>query len=263
MCVVVWMLWCEGKLYICPSIQEKHLERKAGARKTNTTSTSETLQEKVVTSDVKEDKGHSKPPPANPGGLWGVVPPPSLPLLHSQVQAPKIYPGMPVAGYSLPSGAVVMCDPSTGVPIAGSMQMMPPCVHMPTAIPLGPPTVIPPVEVISTPDPVAQCKSQPVLSQAEPAKVPPAPSQTRLLEDPPVPEPVNDQSVNDPPVPIQAEPVNDQPIRSHAEPAAHLHDPPVPSHADVCLQTSFSENGETAVISHIDPEVCMFWRPLT
>ena len=90
------------------------------------------------------------------------VPPPSLPLLYSQVLGPMNgHPaGIPLAGYTLPSGMVVR-DPSTGVPllggalsnaarVSGELPMHtvlppppPPCIHMPTAIPLGPPSTTP------------------------------------------------------------------------------------------------------------------------
>ena len=89
------------------------------------------------------------------------VPPPSLPLLYSQVLAPvSSHPaGIPLAGYTLPSGMVVR-DPTTGMPLLGGalsntagvsgelpihtvLPPPPPCIHMPTAIPLGPPSTTP------------------------------------------------------------------------------------------------------------------------
>ena len=81
----------------------------------------------------------------------GPVPPPSLPLLHSQVRAPLgiAGAGMPVSGYTLPPG-VVACDPTTGVPLSAVFlppPPPPPCVHMPTAIPLAPPSTVRPTTV--------------------------------------------------------------------------------------------------------------------
>ena len=69
------------------------------------------------------------------------APPPSLPILHSQLAAPA---GLPQFVYPLTT--VPTCDPSTGMLLGTAprdtvppLRPPPPSVHMTTAIPLGPP----------------------------------------------------------------------------------------------------------------------------
>lgn len=75
---------------------------------------------------------------------WRALPP-SLPILHSQLTAPA---GVPQFMYPLPTAAA--CDPSTGMLLGTAPrdtpsppQLLPPSVHMSTAIPLGPPRTMP------------------------------------------------------------------------------------------------------------------------
>jgi hypothetical protein len=110
---------------------------------------------------VNEDSGDTtdigvQPPQQSTSDTQWQMPLPSLPLLHNQVLAPMNgHPCIPVAGYTLPYGMVVR-DPSTGMPLLGSalsntatvplptvVPPPPPCIHMPTAIPLGPPSTTP------------------------------------------------------------------------------------------------------------------------
>lgn len=124
-------------LLVVLTLQEKSLPGNRSARK-------ERLQQKDVGVTSDRETGDPPPPADVPvvSGQWR-APPPSLPVLHSQVLNTQL--GMPLAGYTLPSG-VVVCDPSTGMPLLGSSRVMlppPPCIHMPTAIPLGPPSTTP------------------------------------------------------------------------------------------------------------------------
>lgn len=153
-------------------LQEKHLprNRSTSTKKTKQVTAKFAKSERLVAPHQKvgksvRDKRDSRdaglrPPREMPvaEGQWR-VPPPSLPVLHSQVLAPvNSHPRIPMAGYTLPSGMVV-CDPSTGMPLLGSALSSaatvssgapmthtvppPPCIHMPTAMPLGPPSTMP------------------------------------------------------------------------------------------------------------------------
>lgn len=171
---------------------------------------------------ITSDRENGESPPADVpvvSGQWR-APPPSLPVLHSQVLNTQR--GMPLAGYTLPSG-VVVCDPSTGMPILGSSRAMvsgvmlppPPCIHMPTAIPLGPPSTTP-------------CQFRP------PKTTTITPSTT----------------------PCQFRPMTTTTV-SPAEPVPHEHAPTSAGHVsvtDVCLQTSFSET-DVRVIPNLVQEV--------
>jgi len=100
------------------------------------------------------------------------APPPSLPILHSQLAAPA---GLPQFVYPLTTAPT--CDPSTGmllgtaprdtVPL--SQPPRPPSVHMSTAIPLGPPRAMPSEATPPSASPHLLSRSQPGTPATRPA----------------------------------------------------------------------------------------------